>query len=85
MARQVIRSIVSTTCSPLMPWSTSIARASRVLASNLGLLDGRASYQTLLGKASVGVSYARVNYELGREFKSLDAHGSADIFNLFGS
>ena len=57
----------------------------RVLASNLGLLYGRASYQTLLGNASVGVAYARVNYELGREFKSLDARGSADIFSVFGS
>lgn len=57
----------------------------RVLASNLGLLYGRASYQTLLGNASVGAAYARVNYELGREFKSLDARGSADIFSLFGS
>jgi len=57
----------------------------RVLASNLGLLYGRASYQTLLGNASVGVAYARVNYSLGREFKSLDADGSADIFSLFGS
>ena len=57
----------------------------RVLASNLGLLYGRASYQTLLGNASVGVAYARVNYELGREFRSLDARGSADIFSLFGS
>ncbi|NQV21409.1 MAG: ShlB/FhaC/HecB family hemolysin secretion/activation protein [Rhodospirillales bacterium] len=57
----------------------------RVLASNLGLLYGRASYQTLLGNASVGVAYARVNYELGREFESLDADGSADIFSLFGS
>lgn len=57
----------------------------RVLASNLGLLYGRASYQTLLGNASVGAAYARVNYELGREFKSLDARGSADIFSVFGS
>jgi hemolysin activation/secretion protein len=57
----------------------------RVLASNLGLLYGRASYQTLLGNTSVGGAYARVNYELGREFKSLDARGSADIFSLFGS
>lgn len=57
----------------------------RVLASNLGLLYGRASYQTLLGNASVGVAYARINYELGREFKSLDARGSADILSLFGS
>ena len=57
----------------------------RVLASDLGLQYGRASYQTLLGNASVGVAYARVNYELGREFESLDASGSADIFSLFGS
>jgi hemolysin activation/secretion protein len=57
----------------------------RVLASNLGLLYGRASYQTLLGNTSVGASYARINYELGREFKSLDARGSADIFSIFAS
>jgi len=57
----------------------------RVLASNLGLLYGRAAYQTLLGNATVGASYARVNYKLGREFKSLDARGSADIFSVFGS
>lgn len=57
----------------------------RVLASNLGLLYGRAAYQTLLGNASVGVSYARVNYKLGREFESLDARGSADIVSAFGS
>lgn len=57
----------------------------RVVASNLGLLYGRAAYQTLIGNASVGASYARVNYELGREFKSLDARGSADIFSLFAS
>ncbi len=57
----------------------------RVLASNLGLLYGRAAYQTLLGNAAVGAAYARVNYKLGREFESLDARGSADIFSLFGS
>lgn len=57
----------------------------RVLASNLGLLYGRASYQMLVGNASVGAAYARVNYELGREFESLDATGSADIFSVFGS
>lgn len=57
----------------------------RVLASNLGLLYGRVAYQTLLGNASVGAAYARVDYDLGREFKSLDARGSADIVSLFGS
>ena len=57
----------------------------RFLVSDLGLLYGRASYQTLLGTASVGVAYARVHYELGREFKNLDARGSADVVSLFGS
>lgn len=57
----------------------------RMLASDLGLVYGRLAYQTLLGNASLGAAYSRVNYELGREFRDLDATGSADIFSLFGS
>lgn len=57
----------------------------RVLASDGGLLYGRASYQTQVGKGVIGAAYAHVEYELGREFKSLDADGSADIFSVFGA
>lgn len=57
----------------------------RLLASTAGLLYGRAAYQTQLGLATVGVAYAHIRYELGREFKGLDASGTADIASLYGS
>ena len=57
----------------------------RLLASDGGLFYGRAAYQTLVGAATVGVSYAHIDYRLGREFKSLDARGTADIVSLYGS
>ena len=57
----------------------------RALASTSGLAYGRVAYQTLLGISTIGVAYSHVRYELGREFKSLDADGKADVFSLFGS
>jgi hemolysin activation/secretion protein len=57
----------------------------RALASNAGLLYGRASYQALVGVATLGVAYSHLEYELGREFESLDADGSADIASLYAS
>jgi hemolysin activation/secretion protein len=57
----------------------------RALASNAGLVYGRASYQALVGVATIGVAYSHLDYELGREFKSLDADGSADVVSLYGS
>ena len=57
----------------------------RALASTSGLAYGRAAYQTLLGISTIGVAYSHVRYELGREFKSLDADGTADVVSLFGS
>ena len=57
----------------------------RVLASPSGLAYGRAAYQSLIGISTVGVAYSHVRYELGREFKSLDADGTADVISLFGS
>jgi hemolysin activation/secretion protein len=57
----------------------------RVLTSGRGLTYGRASYQTLVGKATVGVAYAALDYRLGKEFESLNAHGTAQIASLFGS
>lgn len=55
----------------------------RLLASDLGLFYGRASYEALVGAATVGAAYAHVSYELGREFESLDASGVADVYSLF--
>lgn len=57
----------------------------RILGSQLGMVYGRAAYQTQVGLATVGVSYAHIRYDLGREFKSLDASGKADIATLYGS
>ena len=57
----------------------------RALASTSGLAYGRAAYQTLVGVSTFGVAYSHVHYELGREFKSLDADGKADVVSLFGS
>lgn len=57
----------------------------RVLGSTSGLFYGRAAYQTQFGVATVGVAYAHIRYDLGREFKSLDASGTADIASLYGS
>jgi hemolysin activation/secretion protein len=57
----------------------------RLLVSEGGLAYGRASYQALVGDGAVGLAYTHLRYELGREFESLDADGSADIFSVFGS
>jgi hemolysin activation/secretion protein len=57
----------------------------RLLTSLSGLYYGRASYQTLLGDATVGVAYAHIDYSLGKEFKSLDAKGTADVVSLYGA
>jgi hemolysin activation/secretion protein len=57
----------------------------RALVSNGGLLYGRAAYQMRVGNATIGAAYAHIEYELGREFRSLNADGSADLFSLFGS
>ena len=57
----------------------------RVLTSGDGLEYGRASYQAQIGKATAGVAYSALEYRLGREFESLQAHGTAEIASLYGS
>lgn len=57
----------------------------RALASTSGLAYGRAAYQTLVGNSTVGAAFSHINYALGREFKALDADGSADVASLFAS
>lgn len=57
----------------------------RGLTSGSGLRYGRASYQAPVGRARVGVAYSDLAYELGREFKALDAYGHARVASLFGS
>ena len=57
----------------------------RALVSTSGLAYGRAAYQTLLGNSTIGAAFSHINYSLGREFKALDADGTADVVSLFGS
>ncbi len=57
----------------------------RALTSGEGLQYGRASYQILLGKATVGVAYTALRYRLGEEFERLRAHGTAQIASVYGS
>ena len=57
----------------------------RVLTSGSGLNYARAAYQMQFGKATAGVAYSWLGYELGKEFSSLQANGSARIASLYGS
>lgn len=56
----------------------------RALTSGSGLNYARASYQMQVGRAQVGVAYSGLRYELGREFESLQAHGTARIASVYG-
>ena len=57
----------------------------RVLTSGKGLNYARASYQMQFGKATAGVAYSWLGYELGKEFGYLHATGNARIASLYGS
>ena len=57
----------------------------RVLTSGSGLNYARGSYQMQFGKATVGVAYSWLGYELGREFANLQATGTAKIASVYGS
>lgn len=57
----------------------------RLLTSFSGFFYGRASYQTLVGRTTVGAAFAHINYSLGKEFRDLDAKGSADIVSVYAS
>lgn len=56
----------------------------RVLTSGSGLNYARGSYQMQFGKATAGVAYSLLSYKLGREFSSLQAHGTAKIASIYG-
>ena len=56
-----------------------------VLTSGSGLQYGHASYQMQFGRATAGIAYSRLEYELGEQFEMLDAHGTADVLSLFGA
>jgi len=56
----------------------------RVLSSGSGLNYGRASYQMQFGRATAGVAYSKLEYELSKQFESLGSHGSADVASVYG-
>ncbi|MEO8114725.1 MAG: ShlB/FhaC/HecB family hemolysin secretion/activation protein [Phenylobacterium sp.] len=57
----------------------------RGLTSGSGLTYVRGSYQLQVQALTVGVAYAHLAYELGREFRDLDASGTADIASVYAS
>ncbi|MEO6292671.1 MAG: ShlB/FhaC/HecB family hemolysin secretion/activation protein, partial [Burkholderiaceae bacterium] len=57
----------------------------RALTSGPGLSYARASYQMQFGKATAGIAYSYLEYALGREFESLQAHGTAKTASIYGS
>ncbi len=57
----------------------------RVLTSGSGMSYARASYQMPFGQATAGVAYSYLHYALGREFKPLQANGTAHIGSVYGS
>jgi hemolysin activation/secretion protein len=57
----------------------------RVLSSGSGLSYVRPSYQIQMGRATIGAAYSWLHYELGREFASLGASGTARVASLYGS
>ena len=57
----------------------------RLLTSGSGLNYARASYQMQFGKATVGVAYSWLDYELGEEFTYAQATGTAKIASVYGS
>lgn len=57
----------------------------RAVRSDASMLYGRVSYQAPLGRTRAGVAYSHMDYRLGKDFASLDAHGTATIASLFAS
>ena len=57
----------------------------RGVTSGSGLDYGRVAYQMRFGRATAGVAYSRLEYQLGKQFEVLGAHGSADVASVFGS
>jgi len=58
--------------------------ALRALASD-GMEYGRVAWQAPVGNAGtqVGAAYSDMHYKLGKDFSSLDAHGTASIASLY--
>lgn len=57
----------------------------QAMTSGSGLVFGRASYQVPFGRATAGIAYSHLDYQLGKQFELLGANGTADVASLFGS
>jgi len=59
----------------------------RANTSGSGMAYGRAAWQTPLGGNGwqVGIAWSDLHYELGKDFKSLDAHGTAQVGSLWAA
>lgn len=57
----------------------------RVLSSGAGLKYGRIAYQAQAGQGKVGIAYSILDYQLGKEFSGLLAHGTAQIASIYTS
>lgn len=57
----------------------------RAVTSGSGLNYGRLSYQMMFGRATLGLAYSRLEYELGEQFEVLGANGTATVASVFGS
>jgi hemolysin activation/secretion protein len=67
----------------LLGWG-DVASA-RMMTSGSGLKYGRLSYQMQFGRATAGVAYSKLEYELGKQFAVLGAHGTAEVASVYGS
>jgi hemolysin activation/secretion protein len=55
----------------------------RALTSGFGLFYVRAAYEAQLGQTRGGIAYSYLQYELIKEFKPLDANGTAHIASIY--
>jgi hemolysin activation/secretion protein len=67
------------------PFGQGDVASVRAMTSADGLNYGRASYQAQICRAKAGIAYSSMDYRLGEEFESLQAHGTAHIASLYGS
>jgi hemolysin activation/secretion protein len=67
------------------PFGRGDVASLRLMTSGSGMSYGRASYQAMFGKATLGVAYTALKYELGEEFAPLQAHGTVEVASIYGS
>ena len=67
------------------PFGIGDVASLRYLTAGDGLNYVRAAYQARVQDATLGVSYAFLDYHLGRQFAPLDARGTLNIASVFAS